>query len=1640
VWYYDTLAAGLLTVLVLVASTGAVDAQDRFLGREDIILLGVGMRVEPATQVVPRDIATVVSTFLQAETPPNGLPAFAPDAVVKGTLRGPELPLGRELATGPNTPFAIPPLSVAGMYTLDDIRLESGGQILMRGTPESVTIQVIDKLLVTQVTARALSAQEIREKGIVFDKSSFQAYNFTAAFAIQDSPVRISFPVVLPTLQGPQDVTLGSADLSSIGAVALPQLKTIIPDTLRLQTQVPNLQVVGFTLSVASLEGKTLAVPPIPGVVIIPGDIGFLDQFFSVMLMVGNVAPAGSRLVVTDLTGDILLPAGVDTVSGSDDDPLRMARTASGESPRTRLVTQPGADGKLGTGDDIVALSPGDSGTAEYLVEGRREGTHVIEFGIRGTLQGLPVGPVQVTGRAAGSVLVRNPAFSLTFTHPEAVAAGEPYSLDVTVTNTSESPANFVSVNLFSRNVAGATVTGEPSRSVDSIAPGDSATVSFDLVARLTGRVTAATLDSDANVAGQFSLKTAVGELGVPVSPDSLILPKEANGLPAELRRAALGLLGKAWAVSTAPAAALPKNIARMSKQIVLDRAVQVAEAGFRIQLHEPVPDSAAQLAFDFLGSDFNRLAATHAAPADLAFARADFSAFDALRRQSVRGDVFAAAVGSVIAPEVSGMGAAAFHRKLAENVAGRPPHVSVVVATQSGPLPFSISMVDASGRRVGRVDADGKVIKGIPFGEFIPLIEGGVQIGQAIVLGAPDAGEYHLQFDLVPGSVATTPFDVSVIVPDAQGQLRQVTYGMLAADARPASPFGPGDPYRVLLDLPVAGTVSRPVQVGSDARIVPPLPRVLSAVQQAEADVASCGATLVLEGVPEAVALRAQLGRVIAVLFSTEVTPAAVQDRLTASGITRYLVEGNAVVGVALQPGRRIAFLGLRNAVGPFVSRQITISGVTDAQGRVMDAQTLPIETTVSDPAAVVSGQVLSAEGQAVPFADVRMFMQFCDRMVGLGSSVADSSGHFAFDWIRAGDANRATVVDPASGDGRRVDYSIQRNGQRLNVNVVFLGRGTLRGRTLGEDGRPLANTSIRVTSLTDDSSYGTTSDPDGQFTIGRVPAGNIFIEAVNTVARAKITASDVIPIGGAVTVRDLTLLNQDTLRIVVKNGALSGHVLRGSGAPVVDVPVIVYYASESQPGVKCPGSAAECAIGLARTDANGAFGFATIAAGQLRLSTFEQATLQQGEARITLGADAVVDSTILFAQGLGIVEGVVLDGNGQPVAGARVGGGLSLTSADQSGRFRLVDVPVGHREIVAVSDELATSGTAAVDLLQAGQVVNATIVLQGTGSVAGTVYAADGVTPLANVKVYLFHVIGLAEGAGINVDASAVTDSAGHYALPVVPLRSDYTLSAFRSDFTDGNVKPIVLKFNRQAVRGDIVFRGGGGRIRGAVYDADGHTPLRAAVGVSGDQVVIAGGVVGTGFQRVTNYQVLNTNLTTGEFGFDGVFVGAFNISAAGQFSPEPISFGGSIPSPGASVRVDLRLQATSRIQGTVLQPDGVTPVAANVIVRYTSKAFKVVCARSGDVRVGSITIEAGSCQDVPQGIQDETVITDEQGRFLLPLVNAGGFTLTADDRATGAATASHPFQAPESKWRNRNFHASACRLSPTPAASCA
>src|SRR4029077_15456976 len=108
--------------------------------------------------------------------------------------------------------------------------------------------------------------------------------------------------------------------------------------------------------------------------------------------------------------------------------------------------------------------------------------------------------------------------------------------------------------------------------------------------------------------------------------------------------------------------------------------------------------------------------------------------------------------------------------------------------------------------------------------------------------------------------------------------------------------------------------------------------------------------------------------------------------------------------------------------------------------------------------------------------------------------------------------------AVDPLTEQPRTLKFLLARDGQRLNVDVVFLGRGNLTGQVVAADGRtPVANAIVRATSLIDHSSWGATTDQAGKFAILNVPVGNVVLEAVSVETQTSALISESIPFAGA-------------------------------------------------------------------------------------------------------------------------------------------------------------------------------------------------------------------------------------------------------------------------------------------------------------------------------------------------------------------------------------------------------------------------------------------------------------------------------------------------------------------------------------------
>ena len=104
-----------------------------------------------------------------------------------------------------NAPLLLPPLPLTGDYQLDAIRLvrQEGTNkiVLLEGLPSSVPVRVFDEVLVSRVTSRPLTLEEIRERGIVIDENNFRTVEFEVGFVLDGKIIPVKFPVVAPTFQ-----------------------------------------------------------------------------------------------------------------------------------------------------------------------------------------------------------------------------------------------------------------------------------------------------------------------------------------------------------------------------------------------------------------------------------------------------------------------------------------------------------------------------------------------------------------------------------------------------------------------------------------------------------------------------------------------------------------------------------------------------------------------------------------------------------------------------------------------------------------------------------------------------------------------------------------------------------------------------------------------------------------------------------------------------------------------------------------------------------------------------------------------------------------------------------------------------------------------------------------------------------------------------------------------------------------------------------------------------------------------------------------------------------------------------------------------------------------------------------------------
>jgi len=1483
----------------LLPAPAAAQAPLRKIGEMELQLAGLGASLDPVNPVVPKNTPAGVQVIVRAGG--RQLTASEVEGLVGGVffieaeLNGPGLPRTitiPDLENGEPLPadpliLPLPGLSTGGDYELTNIRIVSGGRAVMGVLPEVATLKVIDQVLVTKLVTRPLTLDELKEKGIEITSKDYTGFQFSLALRLESEVVNLDFPVVFDrkgvVVPQPIDTTV-TDPTRKVESPAVPRPPAmIVPLMLLPEGEADAGPEVPLTLP----NGEPIRIP---SVLVIPGNVGYLKQFFSAVVYVANGTPLGSRLFVRDIAGKIQLPPGDDLDPGNDDDPLYLAkRLGEDVPPAERPVLGIGPDETPGTEDDVAVFAPGEQGQAEWVLVGNGEGFHKIDIALGATLDGLPTGPVKVKGAASGGVLVRNPFFDVTFTVPSVVRDGETFKAAITLNNIGQGDGHDVRIRIIDAQVSGLQLLSDAEQSVLQIAAGEAHSFEYEFKSLKTGKVVATYLRFDpepgVNVQGRVDFTIGVTDEGVPLSPDTLVLPASVNLLPGAVTYQAMRVLGQAWSIANAPRGSLPARVTRITRGTVEQKALALAEAGLRVTLRDADDRDAAlgealrDLALDFWGGD----------PVD--------PGFDRLLREGGAGRALTEALGAALAPaaDVAG-GAAAFEGALAEVAASGPDFLSLSVVGD-----VDVALTDSLGRRsVLERQAGGDRSSAIPGAVLLPL---GPPEAAPIVglLTVPAATGYRLD--------VSGPAAITLTAPQGGSFVR----GSVNADGRAVLAIDLARPEAWVLEQDTDGDgvfeLQRPVAMET---LEPNGPELLAA------------SIIGSETLPRA----GDFGLNAVLVFDRPV------DQGPAGDTSAYSIPSNSVAFAKPQLSGRLVFATLDQPEGPNVETDVSVSGLADRRGFSRDATT-PLRSRLTRGGAYVSGQVREASGTPVDEGSV-VYSNIHDAGCAVGGQPQPLArvplgpdGSYEIRYVRQGPCGfEVAAADTRNVLLRRLEARVRRPGERMLLDIVLLGEGAVEGFVRDLAGQPVAGAAVAVQSETDHKrGGGAVSDATGHYRVDGLPVGLVSVKAGFGAGLGSATGR--IERAGTAALVNVTL---DSGAVTVSGDFR--QVKDGAELPVAGA--LMTFLTASGPA------------GYVFSNETGAFRFEGMPVGNFTIQGRGNGPF--GEASAALNGFAAAGQTVQdFAlvhvakpeAVLGTLRGRVLLPTGAGAAGVIVAQDVSTgfiqnaTGTDAEGHFELSGLPTGvNISIGAITTDRRRQGYAwafidPVTQEQDGVVITLSAIGSATFTVLGPNNAAIG-----NQEVALLGVGGFA-GVCRNPCGcrSGVTDLDGKVTFTDLPLGA-YTAQAVRREggFTEAATGTAVITSETVPGFGTVQLLGSG-TVTGSVSLASAQATFTGGSVSLVSRAFVNDGQFSCGMVTQESHRA-QVNPATSVYEFKGVAVGA--VSATGRSDLGVATKKGNLASAGSTLTLDLEFVDTiaGELSGRVFLPSG-TPAGQGVEV---------------------------------------------------------------------------------------------------------
>lgn len=299
------------------------------------------------------------------------------------------------------------------------------------------------------------------------------------------------------------------------------------------------------------------------------------------------------------------------------------------------------------------------------------------------------------------------------------------------------------------------------------------------------------------------------------------------------------------------------------------------------------------------------------------------------------------------------------------------------------------------------------------------------------------------------------------------------------------------------------------------------------------------------------------------------------------------------------------------------------------------VDPETYDLGTVVLLPGASLEGWVTDGDRQPVAGAEVRGWESGRSE---LGTStVTDDQGRFVLRDLRGGSSVSIAARHPHYLRGSIGPISVPQPGELADEVEIVLERGTaIRGRVSDELGRPVARASVALFGQGGGGSARggqstTVTERQGSFELHQVPAGPATLQVSHRDYPRHSEPVQLLPAHLGVTEVDVVLQSAA--------GGLRGVVRDADGGPVAAALVLL-------PGDGVARSAST------RTDAGGAFEMTSVDPG-LRELVIHHAAFASYRDEVDVTGNSWIE--VELERGVSM-SGHVVDGNGAPLAGARI------------------------------------------------------------------------------------------------------------------------------------------------------------------------------------------------------------------------------------------------------------------------------------------------------------------------------------------------------------------------------------------------